>query len=47
MQTKLNPYINFKNNARDAMEFYMSVFGGEPQVQHLQRVSRLPESQRG
>lgn len=26
---KLNPYINFKNNARDAMEFYKSVFGGE------------------
>ncbi len=29
MQTKLNPYINFKNNARQAMEYYHSVFGGE------------------
>ncbi len=29
MQTKLNPYINFKSNARQAMEFYHSVFGGE------------------
>lgn len=29
MQTKLNPYINFKNNARQAMEFYKSVFGGD------------------
>jgi PhnB protein len=29
MQTKLNPYINFKSNARQAMEFYQSVFGGE------------------
>lgn len=29
MQTKLNPYINFKNNACDAMEFYQSVFGGK------------------
>ncbi|HVZ12463.1 MAG TPA: VOC family protein [Patescibacteria group bacterium] len=26
---KLNPYINFKDNAREAMEFYKSVFGGE------------------
>ena len=25
----LNPYISFKDNARDAMEFYRSVFGGE------------------
>jgi PhnB protein len=29
MQTKLNPYINFKNNTRAAMEFYHSVFGGK------------------
>jgi PhnB protein len=29
MQTKLNPYINFKNNTRAAMEFYQSVFGGD------------------
>jgi PhnB protein len=27
--TKLNPYINFKNNAREAMEFYKTVFGGK------------------
>ncbi len=27
--TKLNPYINFNGNAREAMEFYKSVFGGE------------------
>jgi PhnB protein len=29
MQTKLNPYLNFRDNARDAMEFYHSVFGGK------------------
>lgn len=29
MQTKLNPYINFKNDTRAAMEFYHSVFGGK------------------
>lgn len=26
---KLNPYMHFKDNARQAMEFYQSVFGGE------------------
>lgn len=29
MGTLLNPYISFKDNARAAMEFYQSVFGGE------------------
>lgn len=28
----LNPYISFKNDARAAMEFYQSVFGGELQL---------------
>jgi PhnB protein len=26
---KLNPYLNFDGNAREAIEFYQSVFGGE------------------
>ncbi len=29
MQSRLNPYISFKDNARQAMEFYKSVFGGK------------------
>jgi PhnB protein len=29
MTSKLNPYLNFKDNARQAMEFYQSVFGGK------------------
>ena len=29
MQTKLNPYLSFRDNAREAMEFYHSVFGGK------------------
>jgi PhnB protein len=29
MATKLNPYLGFKDNAREAMEFYKSVFGGK------------------
>ena len=28
MASRLNPYISFDGNARDAMEFYKSVFGG-------------------
>ena len=32
MQTKLNPYLNFKNNTREAMEFYRTVFGGKLQL---------------
>lgn len=27
--TTLNPYLNFRGNAREAIEFYHSVFGGE------------------
>ncbi len=29
MTTHLNPYLGFRDNAREAMEFYRSVFGGE------------------
>jgi PhnB protein len=29
MSTRLNPYLSFRDSAREAMEFYQSVFGGE------------------
>lgn len=29
MTTRLNPYLNFRDRTREAMEFYSSVFGGE------------------
>ncbi len=29
MSTKLNPYLGFRDTAKEAMEFYQSVFGGE------------------
>ena len=32
MPTHLNPYLSFRDNAREAMEFYHSVFGGELNV---------------
>jgi len=29
MTTRLNPYLGFRDSAREAMDFYQSVFGGE------------------
>jgi PhnB protein len=29
MASRLNPYLNYRNTAREVMEFYQSVFGGE------------------
>jgi PhnB protein len=29
MKSQLNPYLSFKDNAREAMEFYRTVFGGK------------------
>ena len=29
MPTRLNPYVGFRDTAKQAMEFYQSVFGGE------------------
>jgi len=29
MTVRLNPYLNFRDNAKEAMEFYHSVFGGK------------------
>jgi len=29
MSTQLNPYLSFRETAREAMSFYQSVFGGE------------------
>jgi PhnB protein len=32
MPSRLNPYISFTDNAREALEFYKSVFGGDLSV---------------
>ena len=32
MATRLNPYISFDGQARQALEFYQSVFGGELKI---------------
>jgi len=36
MNSQLNPYLSFKDNARQAMEFYHSVFGGNLRMQTFQ-----------
>jgi PhnB protein len=32
MTSRLNPYLSFDGNARDAMEYYQSVFGGSLRI---------------
>ena len=32
MASRLNPYLGFDSNARQAMEFYQGVFGGELRI---------------
>ena len=32
MTVRLEPYLNFRDNAREAMTFYQSVLGGELQI---------------
>jgi PhnB protein len=32
MASRLNPYISFQDNARQAMEYYKTVFGGDLRV---------------
>jgi PhnB protein len=32
MVSRLNPYLNFSGNAREALEFYREVFGGELRI---------------
>ena len=36
MTVQLNPYLSFKDNAKEAMEFYKTVFGGKLDVSTFQ-----------
>jgi PhnB protein len=42
MVTRLNPYITFGGAAREAMEFYRSVFGGELDVNTWAEQPNMP-----
>jgi PhnB protein len=39
MQTRLNPYLSFKDDAREAMEFYRTVFGGKLDMQTFKELN--------
>jgi PhnB protein len=43
MTTRLNPYLSFSSNAREAMEFYRSVFGGELEINTFGEYGGAPE----
>jgi PhnB protein len=42
MANKLNPYLTFNGNARAAMEFYESVFGGDLMLQTYKEANAAP-----
>lgn len=44
MQSEMNPYIEFSGNARQAMEYYQTVFGGKLSMQTFKdfQVSQNP-----
>jgi PhnB protein len=42
MSVILNPYINFDGNAREAIEFYRSVFGGDVNVMTFSDMPGVP-----
>jgi len=43
MTTRLNPYLSFSNNARQAMEFYQSVLGGDLRISTFGEYGGAPE----
>ena len=47
MAVTFNPYLNFKDNAREALTFYQSVFGGELDVRTFKELnaSRGPDDE--
>jgi PhnB protein len=42
MPIRLNPYLNFTDNAREAMEFYRSVFGGNLEMNTFKEYNASP-----
>jgi PhnB protein len=43
MASRLNPYLNFPGKAREAMEFYRSVFGGNLEINTFAEYGGAPE----
>jgi PhnB protein len=45
MAVALNPYLNFKDNSREVLEFYKSVFGGDLTTQTFGETNSPVEEQ--
>ncbi len=43
MQSKLNPYLGFRSKAREAMEFYQTVFGGKLDLRTFKELNASPD----
>lgn len=41
--TRLNPYLGFRDRAREAMEFYKSVFGGKLEMHTFKEYHASPD----
>lgn len=44
MTVRLNPYLNFRDTAREAMEFYHSIFGGDLQLSTFSEMQASEDS---
>lgn len=42
MSSRLNPYLSFRGQAREALEFYRSVFGGEHAISTFGEFGEAP-----
>ncbi|MFI8324071.1 VOC family protein [Streptomyces sp. NPDC085529] len=42
MASRLNPYISFTGQARQALDFYQEVFGGSPEVNTFAQFAEAP-----
>jgi PhnB protein len=47
VEVRLNPYLNFRDNTREAMEFYRSVFGGELRMQTFEEFHATEDATEG
>jgi PhnB protein len=47
MASRLNPYLTFRDNARQAMEFYQSVFGGKLDLSTFAEMNASPDPAEG
>lgn len=45
MTVRLNPYLSFRDNAREAMEFYQGVLGGELEVSTFEQMPGADEAE--